>query len=151
MSNFPLAVRILPMDSKHEPDFGGQSAEQVQHEYFLGILLARTRPPGKYWYRKQGLNAQPGTVVLFQFAGKIIASATLDRVQPFKVPDGPNKDYKGALHFIPSSIKVFEPMGLEIIRAIWPNVSRFGRAKWSLDPDGYAEFERKLTGVETPH
>jgi hypothetical protein len=146
MSNIVPAVRILPMDSKDEPDFAGLTPERVQQGYFLGKLLRPERPPGKYCYRKLGLKARSGTVVLFQFANKIIASATLDRVERFPVPDGP---YEGALYFSPASIKVFDPVGLEVVRAIWPKVTGFGRAKWSLDPKGYPAFEQRLTGIET--
>ena len=147
MSETPTAVRILPMSSKDEPIFVGLSAHEVQHKYFLGELVRPDRPPGKYRYRTAGLQAQPGTVVLFQYAGGIIASATLNRVVRFEVPDGP---YKGALHFDADSIRVFDPVGSDVITQIWPEFKGFGQAKWSLDPKGYRAFEQKLTSVEEP-
>jgi hypothetical protein len=146
MSKIP-AVRILPMDSKTEPFFVGLSAEMVQQQFFLGTLLGQGRPPGKYEYRAVGLRALPGTVVLFQYTGKIVASATLHHVERFAEPEG---SHTGAYHFEVASIKVFDPVGPEVISRIWPNFTGFGQAKWNLDPKGYLAFEQSLTGVETP-
>ena len=136
------------MDSKEEPGFAGCSAEDVQQQYFLRELLRPERPPGKYSYHKLGLRADPGTVVLFQYAGKIIASAILTDVERFQTPE--KGGYDGALHFDVNSIKVFDPVGVEVVVKIWPRVKRLGRAKWSLDPKRFAAFERELTSVETP-
>ena len=71
----PPVVRILPMDSQLE--FEGRSVEEVQQTFFLKELLGPERPPGKYWYREKGLNSDSGTTVLFQYDGRLIASATL--------------------------------------------------------------------------
>jgi hypothetical protein len=147
MSAIPPAVRILPMDSKQEPGFVGCTAAEVQHQYFLNELLRPERAAGKYCYHKSGLRAVPGTVVLFQYAGKIIASAVLTHAERFDrtEPGG----YGGALHFDVNSIRVFDPVGAEVVVKIWPSVKRLGQAKWSLDPKRYAAFERELTRVET--
>jgi hypothetical protein len=48
------------------------------------------------------------------------------------------------------TIRVFDPVDAEFIRKIWPQVTRLGQAKWSLDPALYEKFERQLTGVEVP-
>jgi hypothetical protein len=148
MSDIPPAVRILPMDSKEEPGFVGCCAEDVQQQYFLRELLRPERPPGKYYYHKLGLRAEPGTVVLFQYAGKIIASAVLTDVERFHTTE--QGGYDGALHFDVHSIKVFDPVSAEVVVKIWPRVKRLGQAKWSLDPTRYAAFEQELTGIETP-
>jgi hypothetical protein len=148
MSEIPPAVRILPMDSKEEPGFVGCSVEDVQQQYFLGELLRPGRPPGRFYYHKLGLRAEPGTVVLFQYAGKIIASAILTDVERFDAAG--EGGYHGALHFDVTSIRVFDPVGPDILVRIWPRVTRLGQAKWSLDPNGYAAFEERLTGVESP-
>ena len=146
MSNLPPAVRILPMDSKEEPGFVGCSIEDVQQQYFLRELVRPGRPPGKYHYRKAGLRAEPGTVILFQYSGHLIASAVLTAVERFiKTEYG----YGGALYFDPASIKVFDPVDAAALAKIWPQVTRLGQAKWSLDPTRYAAFAKKLTGVET--
>jgi hypothetical protein len=136
------------MDSKREPGFVGCSARDIQHQFFLVELARRARPPGKYCYRKIGLRAEPGTVVLFQYDGRIIASAALAEVERFSKTE--LDAFRGALYFDVKTIKVFDPVDAAFIRKIWPQVTRLGQAKWSLDPGSYEEFERQLTGVESP-
>jgi hypothetical protein len=139
-------VRILPMDSQLE--FEGRSIQEVQRSFFLKQLQGEDRPPGKYWYREAGLNAESGTIVLFQYDGKLIASATLIEVGRFEAAEG--ETYKGALFFDPKSVRVFDPVGSNVVSAIWPEFKGFSHVKWSLNPKGYAAFEKKLTGVEGP-
>jgi hypothetical protein len=148
MSSTPPAVRILPMDSKETPGFVGRSIEEIQQQFFLHELARPQMPAGRYRYRKSGLRAERGTVVLFQFAGKIIASAVLTSVERFETAE--MGGYEGAYYFDVNSIKVFDPISPAIVSSIWPQVTRLGQAKWSLDPKRYAAFERKLTGIETP-
>ena len=126
----------------------GCSAEEIQHQFFLLELARRAGTPGKYCYRKIGLRAEPGTVVLFQYAGRIIASAVLANVEQFSKTEF--DAVRGALYFDVKTIKVFDPIDAEFIRKFWPQVTRLGQAKWSLDPGRYAEFERQLTGVLRP-
>jgi hypothetical protein len=136
------------MDSKEEPGFVGSSIEDVQRLFFLTALARSTQPPGKYHYHKLGLRAEPGTVVLFQYGGRIIASAVLVGVERFATTE--RGRFGGAYQFDAKSIKVFDPIDAAAIRKIWPQVTRLGQAKWSLDPQSYPAFERKLTGVEKP-
>lgn len=139
------AVQILPMDSQLE--FQGQSIREVQQRFFLKELVRPGRPPGKYWYRKVGLK-RTGTTVLFQYEGKLIACATLTRKERFQTPE--KGTYHGALYFDVNSIKIFDPVDSKVVGDIWKKVKRFSRAKWILDPDRFAEFERRLTGIERP-
>jgi hypothetical protein len=134
------------MDSQLE--FDGRSIEEVQRTFFLKELLGPERPPGKYWYREAGLNAESGTIVLFQYEGKLIASATLTEVERFETPE--KGTYRGALFFDVNSIRVFDPIGSEVVAGIWPEFKGFSHVKWALDPTGFAEFDRKLTGVKSP-
>ncbi len=135
----PSAVRILPMDRVDEfPQC--VNAKDLQQKFFR-LELPR-RENGTYRYRKAGLRAKPGTLVLFQSDGVIIASANLNGSERFKQPD--KEGYKGALYFDVSSIKVFEPVDMATVSAIWPEIKRLGRVKWNLNPDNYAAFEQKL-------
>ena len=73
MTDAPPEVCIMPMDSVKEfPDW---SIEKLQHEFFLEDLPFR--PDSEYLFHKRGLAAEPGTVVLFQFRGFLVASAVL--------------------------------------------------------------------------
>jgi len=144
MSHIPPAVRILPMDSD-ENEFAGKSVEEVQRDFFLRDLRAEPRR-GRYLFRSQGLKAARGTVVLFQHTGRIIASATFDRIERF---DEPKEDiYSGALYFDTDSVRVFDPVGPDLLRQIWPKFKGFNQGKQSLDPQAYPAFERELSGVE---
>lgn len=144
MSETPPAVRILPMDRYGEfPNC--RNAEDLQEKFFLQELPRR--PQGKYRYHEAGLRAKPGTVVLFQSDGAIIATAILTGAERFADTD---EGYNGALYFDVSSIKVFDLIASGTVSRIWPKVKRLGRVKWKLDPSGYAAFEQELKHVETP-
>jgi hypothetical protein len=145
LDDIPPSVRILPMDLKEE-EFRGKSADQVQTDFFLRDLPSEPRR-GRYAFKKAGLTARPGTVVLFQYDNRIIASAALERIERLKKPNG---EYHGNLYFKVESIRIFEPVGADRVKEIWPVVKRFNRAKWHLDPSRYPEFERGLTGIEQP-
>jgi hypothetical protein len=147
MAGTPGAARILPMNAKDEPLLAGHSTEEVQRDFFLRLLPGEPRP-GRYLFRTSGLDAAAGTVILFQYEGRVIASATLDRVERFDKPE--RGTYWGALYFDIDTIRVFDPMGAAQVRAAWPNFKRFSQAKPSLDPKGYPAFERLRTGVEAP-
>jgi len=127
-------------------EFDGQPAEQVQSEFFL--LDLPNRESGRYYYRTSGLNAVPGTIVLFQYASTIIASAVFESNEKFDQPDG---DYHGALLFDTKSIKVFDPIDAKTMRDVWAaDFSRFGHVKVNLDPEKYPDFEERLSGIQTP-
>lgn len=149
MANTPPAVRILPMDSVKEfPDW---SIEKIQHEFFLEDLPLRS--DGEYLFHKAGLEAVSGTVVLFQFRGYIVAKAVLKDIRRFENPTVKNYNgerfvYDGALYFKPTSIYVFDRVGPDVIRRIWPEFKQFGQVKHRLDPKNYAAFESLLMHVE---
>jgi hypothetical protein len=120
-------------------------AKDLQETFFLHELPRR--PQGKYRYRGAGLRSKPGTVVLFQSDGAIIATARLTGAERFAEPE---EGYNGALYFDVSSIRVFDPIAWGTVSRIWPKVKRLGRVKWKLDPSGYEGFDQELKNVETP-
>src|SRR4051794_7283072 len=113
------AVRILPMSDKAD-GFRGRSIEDVQKTCFLRDLPACD---GRYRYPRSGLNADPGTVVLFQFQSRIIASAVFLRDEKFERPVG---GYGGALYFDVASFRTFEPLDAGALRKVWPSFRAFG-------------------------
>lgn len=136
-------VRILPMSDKIE-GFRGKSIRQVQMRCFLRDLPARK---GRFRYPSAGMNAVPGTVVLFQFQSRIIASAVFQRDEKFKRPI---RGYGGALHFEVDSIRTFDPLDIEAMRNIWHGNRAFGHVKQFLNPARYTLFKRRLKHVESP-
>jgi len=137
------AVRILPMSDKTE-GFRGRSIADVQAGCFLRDLPACN---GRYRYPSSGLSAEPGTVVLFQFQARIIASATFLRDEKFERPRG---GYGGEMYFDPQSFRTFDPLDVEAMRKVWPSFRAFGHVKQFLNPTLYPEFKKRLRHVASP-
>jgi hypothetical protein len=134
------AIRIFPMSDKIA-GFRNRSIEDVQQKVFLGYFLTND---GRYRYRTAGLNSRAGTLVLFQFKARIIATAIFlhDEKFPKKV-----RDSAGELRFDPKSFTVFEPLDVAAMRKIWPSFRAFGHVKQYLNPTMLAKFQRSLKGV----
>lgn len=137
------AVRILPMSSTIE-NFRDRGIADVQERLFLWEL---PRSRGRYRYIRSGLNAEPWTVVLFQFRARVIATAVFTRDEKFNPPrDG----FGGVLHFEPDSIRTFDPIDVAGMRKVWPWFKAFGHAKQVLNPTLYPVFKRHLKHVKSP-
>jgi hypothetical protein len=137
------SIRILPMSDKLD-GFRGRSIEDVQKDIFLRKLPARK---GRFPYRSSGLNAEPGTVVLFQFKARIIASAVFLRDEKF---DKPVNECGGEMSFDVKSFRTFVPLDVEAMRKVWPNFRGFGHVKQYLNPTLYSQFNRRLKQVASP-
>ncbi len=133
-------VRILPMSDRVK-GFAERSVEEVQRWCFLGGL---PRGNGRWRYRGAGLNADPGTVVLFQFRARIIASAVFLRDEKFERAKG---GVGGVIYFEVGSILTFEPVDVEGMRKVWAGFRRFGHVKQFLNPGSYPNFKRRLKNV----
>ena len=137
------AIRILPMSDKAS-GFRDLNIEQVQKNIFLGKLPACS---GRYRYQSTGLNAQPKTVVLFQYKARIIATAIFLRDEKFQRPIG---GYGGVLHFEAKSFRTFDPLDVQAMRRVWPSFRAFGHVKQFLNPTLYPQFKRRLKRVASP-
>jgi hypothetical protein len=137
------SVRILPM-SERIAGFRGRSSEDVQENVFLRWLPAHG---GRWRYPRAGLNAPPGTLVLFQFRARIIASAILLRDERFSRP---RRGYAGALLFDTTFFRTFDPLDLTAMRKVWPSFRAFGHVKQYLNPTLYRQFKRLLRNVKSP-
>lgn len=124
--------------------FVGRSIESVQAGCFLRDL---PRMGGRYRYPSSGLNAPAGTVVLFQYRARVIASGVFVRDERY---ERPVNGYAGALHFEPDSFRTFEPVEVEAMRAAWPSFHGFGHVKQHLNPACYPAFARRLKRVARP-
>ena len=124
--------------------FGGRSIEDVQTKLFLREL---PRKNGQWRYPRVGLNAVAGTLVLFQFQARIIASAVFVRDEKLKRPRG---GYAGLLHFEPASFRTFDPVDAETMRKVWPAFRAFGHVRQFLNPTRYGLFKRRLKNVASP-
>jgi hypothetical protein len=124
--------------------FRGRTIAQVQAGVFLRELPRRK---GRYRYQSAGLNAEPGTVVLFQFQARIIASAIFLRDEKFAQPVG---GHGGAIYFDVKSFRTFDPLDADAMRKVWPAFRRFGHVKQALNPTRYPMFKRRLKNVASP-
>ena len=147
MRNEVPAIRILPM-SDRVAGFRGMSIDQVQASCFLRGL---PKSGGRYRYRSTGLNAPPGTIVLFQFKAKIVASAVFIRDEKFARKKGvPKREHAGVLHFEPDSFRTFDPLDTAAMRKIWPALHALGHVKHALNPMRYSLFNGRLKNVKSP-
>jgi hypothetical protein len=137
------AIRIMPMSSQI-PGFRGRSIEAVQANVFLRDL---PKSNGRWRYTSAGLNADPGTVVLFQFHARIIATASFLRDDKFEKR---RKGYAGEMYFDPNSFRTFDPLDVEAMRKVWPSFRAFGHVKQFLNPTLYSKFKRLLRNVKSP-
>ena len=142
-----VEVRILPMNFQKEFKKSYKTLAGLQNYFFRKERFRnnRRKVDGEYWYRQSGLNARPGTMVLFQCVGSIVGRA---KVIQEPVPFNPPRCgvYKGALFFKPETIKVFyPPVAAKIVRAVWPRFQRFNQTKQYLEPSTrYWKFEQRL-------
>jgi hypothetical protein len=137
------AVRILPMSVKRK-GFEVRSIEDVQRRLFLRDL---PKCGGRWIYPRVGLNAEPGTIVLFQYRARIIAAAVFLRDEKF---DRPRRGSSGAMHFDPATIRTFTPLDVEAMRSVWPSFRAFGHVRPILNPTRYSLFKRRLKTVASP-
>ena len=93
------------------------------------------------------MNALPGTLVLFQYRARIIASAVFLRDEKF---ERSRRGSAGVLHFDPASFCAFTPLDVAAMRQIWPSFRAFGHVKQHLNPTLYSKFKRRLKNVESP-
>ena len=121
--------------------FRGRTIAEVQGRYFRRVLPGNG---GRYRYKSSGLNAAAGTIVLFQFRARIIASGVLVRDEKF---ERTSRGGGGILHFEPESFCTFEPVDAETMRKVWPGFRAFGHVKQFLNPGRYSAFKRRLKGV----
>ena len=119
------------------PGFRGKSIAQVQADCFMRDL---PKASGRFPYRSAGLASPAGTVVLFQFQARIIASAVLLRDEKFK---SAHAGRRGTLHLDVNSIRTFEPLDWVAMRRIWPGIRPFGHVKQMLNPTLYPKFRRR--------
>src|SRR5688500_16229757 len=104
------SVRIFPM-SERRAGFRGRAIEDVQRRVFLRDLPLKC--DGRWRYASSGLNAVAGTVVLFQFRARVIASAVFLRDEKFARPKrGSVRGRGGVLHFDPAPSRTRAPLAV---------------------------------------
>lgn len=137
------AIRILPMSAKIK-GFEKWDIGSVQQNFFLKALVSCG---GRFRYPSSGINAPRGTLVLFQYQARIVASATFLFDDKFARK---TRGAAGAMYFDVNSIRTFDPLDVEAMRKAWPRFRGFGHVKQALNPAGYPSFKRRLKNVRSP-
>jgi len=128
------SIRILPM-SGSDPEFTGKSIVDVQ-EWFQNEL------PYRNYNFKTGMNAERGTLVLFQYKAHIIASAILDEKILYK--EKKEGGYRGYYSFISSSIALFNPLDVLDMTKVWREFIGFKNSQQNLEISGYPDLMNLL-------
>ncbi|NFE75186.1 hypothetical protein FDC27_12775 [Clostridium botulinum] len=118
-------IRILPMDTK---EFEERGVGVVQQEFFINDLPNRIQC--EYHYKTSGLSTSDGSLVLFQYDNKIIASAIFKESVKYKHLS--NEKYKGHLSFYKDTIKILQPISLKQIQELDSDVRKFSNVKWKV-------------------
>ncbi|WP_416144634.1 HNH endonuclease [Planococcus koreensis] len=127
-------IRLLPM-SKNDLAFIGKSIEEVQ-DWFKFYL------PGNKYQFKRKMTAPKGTLVLFQFRGRLIASALLKKTVSY---DEVNEfGYSGYYKFSKSSIFTFDPLDIKDVQKIWSGMKGFNQSHQTLDATQYPALKQLL-------
>jgi 5-methylcytosine-specific restriction protein A len=130
LNNVVPEIRIIPMSKSDE--FDNETIEGVQQEYFFNDLIYRQ--DCKYYYRKQGINSRDGSLVLFQYDNKIIASAQLKDVEKYDdIKVGEYGEYSGAIVFYKETIQVFQPIEANELKNIDLKFNKFSQTKQFLN------------------
>ncbi|HSP22771.1 MAG TPA: HNH endonuclease [Planococcus sp. (in: firmicutes)] len=127
-------IRLLPM-SKNDLAFIGKSIEEVQ-DWFRFYL------PGNTYQFKRKMTAPKGTLVLFQFQGRLIASALLKKTVSY---DEVNEfGYSGYYKFSKRSIFTFDPLDIKDVQKIWSGMKGFHQSHQKLDAAQYPALKQLL-------
>ena len=133
-------IRILPMSTN---EFNDESIEWLQGWFIEELKNVRK---GLYKYRISGLNTATGSLILFQYKNKIVASAIFLNSERY------NKDcvelkngYNGLFEFDPDTITVFQPISNNEFNQICGNEVKFNHVKYKIP---YNKLQDILTLIE---
>lgn len=131
-------IRILPMSMD---EFEDKSIEELQ-EWFIEEL--KNVRKGLYRYRTSGLKTSTGSLILFQYRSKIIASAIFLNSERYEKAYIKSKTkYNGFFEFDPNSITVFKPISNDKFNQI--HEVKFNHVKYKIP---YNKLQDILTLVE---
>ncbi len=136
---FPMTIRVVPMSARAEPE-----ACSNPHHFFKRVIPARATP-GEYRFRSRGpRNVPPGTLLIFQCDGKMIADARLLQVDRSPAWTPPAPGYSGRLVVDVDATRVFQrAVKRAEFMSIWPGKAP-SQAWHDLDPGAFDRW-LKLT------
>jgi len=149
--SYSVLYRILPLDKEL---FEAEDLEKLQQECFEDDMIGDADEYGCSYlaFKTQELALTDDEVayVLFESAGKIVASALLIDVDLFDEVE--DDGFTGEYVFIASSIATFKPVSLEEFRGVDPSTASFGDKPQAFDGEtlsALVEFLRpRLSNLE---
>ena len=143
LKNVVPEIRIIPMSKSTE--FDNETIEQVQQQYFLNDLIYKQ--DCKYYYRKSGIKSRDGSLILFQYDNKIIASAQLRDVEKYEeIKEGKYGEYSGEIAFYKETIQVFKPIEANELKNIDRRFNKLSQTKQFLNTKKLKQFLDLLKG-----
>jgi hypothetical protein len=133
-------VQIFPMSDDYL--FPGQTINAFFQNDLL-VVSAHRPTAGRFNYRRDGVQAAPGTLLLFQYGGVVRAHGELvGRGSPDQYSA---KDSNGYLLLDPASVRFYRrPVTLADLQTIWPtelgNLSSLNQRRWKLAAAGRAQY-----------
>ena len=128
------AIRLLPM-SGEDLTFTGKSLDEVQEWFKIHL-------PGERYQFRRKMNAPEGSLVLFQFQGRLIASALLEETVIYDEENA--YGFNGYYLFSTSSIAIFDPLNFKDVQNIWTGMKSFNQSFQSLDPANLDSLKKLL-------
>jgi len=136
-----MQVRLVPM-SKKDPDMEGKTIAEIQKDFFE-IYLKNVDSDNYEGYRfKNAMRAKPGDLFLFQFDGKVIATAILDRIIEYDIEmvDINGDRINGQYDFKPSTIRTFDPITYEEMKNYVEDFKGFNQSPQYLEMNNFKSF-----------
>lgn len=140
--SYSVRYQIFPVS---KDVFEGEDIEQIQEEFFEDNLVESADDYGYSYcaFKTQDIElVDEIKFVLFQFAGKIVASALLVDVDLYDEAD--DEGYAGEYVFNADTIATFDPVSEEELKAFFPKLKAFGPEAQLLDPAKFGEFAKFL-------
>lgn len=138
-------IRLLPMS--HRKEFEDRDLMDIQREFFHGEIRLRN---SWFRYRRHRMSDPTGTtLVLFQMKGRILGSAELLKVEPFKVPEIHDEiEYGGRYVFVPETIRMVHPIDLAEFRESVPEIKVFNQGFQRIPSQRHDSLLQLLTSKE---
>lgn len=125
----PGKMQFLPMNPDRH--FDNRTIREIQKDFIEGTLLA---DGGRYLYNRPGIEFKEDTIVLFQYANRIIGVAMLENCREL---DRANGGFTDEYTFDRGTVMAVEPISSEKMRKElpWDEFPGYGREKRIVPED----------------
>ena len=136
-----MQVRLFPM-SLDDETMKGKTIEQIQKDFFIDYLK---NGDGSYRFKK-GLNAIKGDLILFQFEGRIIASAMLKSIVKYDYID--SEGHRGEYLFLNDTIRIFRPIDAKEFKKFSSDFNGFNQSMQFVNVENFKLLIDRINELE---